>query len=316
MSGRKFFDILCYLHCCPVENQDSTADSYDPIYKVKEVKDYLESRYGRLFSPGQQLSLDETLIRAFGRLRFKVRIVTKSARYGIKIYVITDAVKAFLLRVLVYTGKTTYYDNSKSAAEKLKTVQIVNRLVEPFAGSHRTVYVDRFYTMIDLLKSLEEKDLYLTGTVLVNRIPLGIRVPKTSQQFKPMQQGDAIKCRVWFRTPSGEEGQAGLVCWQDRNMVYCLSNDSNNHNFDQCSGRGLGGMIRIPRPLSIANYKKYMGGVDLADMRRLHCNPTIMGQKRWWLKLFICSMWAPQMYLFCTTSTSKASQRTLANTHQ
>ena len=29
-----------------------------------------------------------------------------------------------------------------------------------------------------------------------------------------------------------------------------------------------------------------MGGVDLADMRRLHCNSTIMGQNRWWLKLF------------------------------
>jgi hypothetical protein len=30
-----------------------------------------------------------------------------------------------------------------------------------------------------------------------------------------------------------------------------------------------------------------MDGVDLADMRRLHCNSTIvMGQNRWWLKLF------------------------------
>jgi hypothetical protein len=48
----------------------------------------------------------------------------------------------------------------------------------------------------------------------------------------------------------------------------------------------LGGIIRIPRPISIANYNKYMGGVDLADMRRLHCNSTIMGQNRWWLKLF------------------------------
>ena len=48
----------------------------------------------------------------------------------------------------------------------------------------------------------------------------------------------------------------------------------------------LFGIIRIQRPISIANYNKYMGGVDLADMRRLHCNSTIMGQKRWWLKLF------------------------------
>jgi hypothetical protein len=168
--------------------------------------DYLESWYDRLFSPGQQLSLDETLIRAFGRIKFKVRIVTKSAHYGIKIYVVTDAVKAFVLWVLVYTGKTTYNYDSESAAEKLKTVQTVNCLVKPFAGSHRTVYVNRFYTSLDLLKSLAEKDLYLTGTMLANWIPLGIRVPKTSRQFKKMQRGDAIKCRVRFRTQSGEEG--------------------------------------------------------------------------------------------------------------
>ena len=36
----------------------------------------------------------------------------------------------------------------------------------------------------------------------------------------------------------------------------------------------------------ISEYNCYMGGVDLADMRHLHCNSTIMGQKRWWLKLF------------------------------
>jgi hypothetical protein len=29
-----------------------------------------------------------------------------------------------------------------------------------------------------------------------------------------------------------------------------------------------------------------MGGVDLADQRRLHANSTVMGQHRWWLKLF------------------------------
>jgi hypothetical protein len=68
-------------------------------------------------------------------------------------------------------------------------------------------------------------------------------------------------------------------------MVYCLSTDSNSFEFDECSRRGLGGIIRIPWPISLANYNKYMGGVDLADMRRLHCNSTIMGQNRWWLKL-------------------------------
>ena len=36
----------------------------------------------------------------------------------------------------------------------------------------------------------------------------------------------------------------------------------------------------------IEEYNTYMGGVDLADMRRLHCNSTIMGQNCWCLKLF------------------------------
>jgi hypothetical protein len=63
-----------------------------------------------MFIPGQQLSLDETLIWAFGQIKFKVRIVTKAAaRYGIKLYVVTDAVTAFILKVVIYTGKSTYY---------------------------------------------------------------------------------------------------------------------------------------------------------------------------------------------------------------
>lgn len=90
-----------YLHCCPVENQDPRAEGYDPAYKVAELRDALERRYTALFEPGQQLSLDETLIRAFGRIKFKVRIITKLARYGIKLYVITDAETAYVLCVIV-----------------------------------------------------------------------------------------------------------------------------------------------------------------------------------------------------------------------
>ena len=44
--------------------------------------------------------------------------------------------------------------------------------------------------------------------------------------------------------------------------------------------------MRIPRPISIANYNIYMGGVDLADMKRMQCSSMIMGLSRWWLKLF------------------------------
>lgn len=285
MSGRKFFSILRYLHCCPLHGPDRTADDYDPAYKVAEMKDYMEDRYRALFIPGQQLSLDETLVRAFGRIKFKVRIVTKAARYGIKIYVLTDAATAYVLKVIIYTGKSTYFPEADGVT-KMKTVQIVERLVEPFVGTHRTIYVDRFYTSLDLLKSMEERGLFVTGTVLQNRIPAGIRILKSSRTFKDMNRGDVKLATVKYTVGGQRTGEAGLVCWRDRNIVYCLSNDMNNHEMDECTRRGDGGLVRFPRPKSIANYNRFMGGVDLADMRRLHCNSTIMGQNRWWLKLF------------------------------
>lgn len=285
MSGRKFFTILRYLHCCPAENQDRNDPNYDACYKISEMKNYLEKRYDALFIPGQQLSLDETLLRAFGRIKFKVRIISKSARYGIKVYVLTDAVTAFVLRVLIYTGKSTYYSQESEAQQKKKTVDIVEQLVEPYKGSHRTIFIDRFYTSIELLQSLSARDLYVTGTMNANRIPTGLRLAKSSRDYKAMKRGDMVKFKFTYKV--GElERQAGMVGWKDRNMVYCLSNDSNNHEMDECTRRGANGLLKLPRPISIANYNKYMGGVDLADMRRLHCNSTLMGQNRWWLKLF------------------------------
>jgi hypothetical protein len=43
MSGRNFFTMLRYLHCCSMDNVP-VGDDYDPTYKVKETKDYLEDR--------------------------------------------------------------------------------------------------------------------------------------------------------------------------------------------------------------------------------------------------------------------------------
>jgi hypothetical protein len=87
-----------------------------------------------------------------------------------------------------------------------------------------------------------------------------------------MKRGDAKEFKIQFRLNNGGEAEAGLVCWRDRQLMYCLSLDSNNFKFDHCNRRGEGGIMSLQQPISIAHYNQYMGGVDLADMRRLHCN--------------------------------------------
>ena len=94
---------------------------------------------------------------------------------------------------------------------------------------------------------------------------------------------------------------AGLVCWKDRDIVYCLSNECNTKETDVCRRRSKEGLLTIAQPKMISEYSCYMGGVDLADMQHLHCNSTIMGQNRWWLKLFfICWMLERQTHLCCS----------------
>lgn len=251
--------------------------------------DLLEVRYQRLFIPGSALSLDESLIRAFGRMKFKVRIITKSARYGIKLYVLTDARTAYVLKVIVYTGKQTYQQQENNLEMK-KTVQIVRALCDPYANSFRTIYIDRFYTSIDVMKELDKIDLFVTGTVMKNRIPNELTLAKSSREFKAMARGDFKYHKYTYLDQAGNPKDYGLVAWKDRNMVYMLTNNWSTTEEDTCRRRSAGGLLVLRRPIVIQKYNSYMGGVDLADMRRLHCNSTLMGQNRWWLKLFFYSL--------------------------
>ena len=204
-------------------------------------------------------------------------------RYGIKIYVLTDAVNAFVLRIIRYTGKHTY--NESANQNEKKTVQVVKELCKPLQGTHRTIFIDRFYTSLDLVKEMEAMNLYVTGTIMKNRIPKELTITKTSKLFKEMSRGD-FKRHCYTYKDGEDEKEVGLVCWKDRDIVYCLSNETDTISYDSCKRRSRDGLLTISRPKMIADYNKYMGGVDLADMRRLHCNSTIMGQNRWWLKLF------------------------------
>ena len=128
--------------------------------------------------------------------------------------------------------------------------------------------------------------LFVTGTVMSNRIPKTVTIAKSSKQFKEMQRGDVVKHVFNYRDKKGATQKAGLVLWKDRNIVYGMTNDTTTSTMDICTRRGQGGLLQLQRPTVISKYNTYMGGVDVADMRRLHYSSTIIGQNRWWLKLF------------------------------
>jgi Transposase IS4 len=80
--------------------------------------------------------------------------------------VVTDAENVFVLQTNIYTGAYTY--NEQDNENMKNTVAVVKRLCSPFEGSQQTMFVNRFYTSIDLLKELDKMDLYITGIVMCN----------------------------------------------------------------------------------------------------------------------------------------------------
>ena len=95
MTNNKFHDILSYSYAYNTRGQSNASrDNYDPAHKIQKFKDMLEIRYNKAFIPGCALSLDESLIRCFRCLKFKILIIAKSARYRIKVHIIAYATTA------------------------------------------------------------------------------------------------------------------------------------------------------------------------------------------------------------------------------
>ncbi|XP_050687845.1 piggyBac transposable element-derived protein 4-like [Eriocheir sinensis] len=98
MSGKRFLAILKYLHafnCCavPLGNTDS-------LIKVRPVMEYLLRLFKSLYTPTQNLSLDEGSLGWKGRLHFRVYNPMKPTKYAIKVYLVAEVYVYGTLRLM------------------------------------------------------------------------------------------------------------------------------------------------------------------------------------------------------------------------
>eukprot|EP01006_Ploeotia_vitrea_P057568 TRINITY_DN68190_c3_g3_i2.p1 TRINITY_DN68190_c3_g3~~TRINITY_DN68190_c3_g3_i2.p1 ORF type:complete len:622 (-),score=233.75 TRINITY_DN68190_c3_g3_i2:462-2219(-) len=288
MSGRRFLQILRALHVCDLERQPQRGTpEYTPEYKIAEFFETLLARSRELFEPGRHLSLDESLVRAFGRISFKVRVVTKSARYGIKLYVLTDAETSYVADVQMYAGK--HHSHANGLESFGKTAQVVLSMVDRYRDTHRTVYTDRYYTSQDLAQEMLRRGLYMTGTIDSRRIKCAA-ARLTKKVGKQRGRGFIQRSTLTYTdNETKKQHKLGVVAWMDSKPVHLLTSAGNTTAVESCRRRSKsapGGVIEIDRPVLVAEYNKHMGGVDVADARRMHLETRVHGLRRWWIRLF------------------------------
>lgn len=260
-TASKYTLIKSFLHFNNNENQIKKGNiGYDPLYKIRPIIDMTKDTYLHVFQPGQSLSVDETMVKFKGRLSFKQYLPSKpSTKWGIKIWSLCDSETGYLLRFSVYTGREVQQVCKDGLAER-----IVKNLLGGLENRGHVVYMDNFYSSVNLFLELKNRGFGACGTVRANRKNLPLEI-----KYLKKKKGDLPD--IWI-----EEEYKMLACsWQDTGRVNMLSTvgDAGVTEVDVKSKKGT---RKVIKPNVQVLYNKNMGGVDLFDQ---YCSTYPYGRK-------------------------------------
>ena len=152
-----------FLHFNDNENPNYSPndENRDRLHKVRPLINLLKEQTQRVYHPGKNLSVDESLVLYKGRLQFRQFIRTKRARFGIKLYESCTS-DGITLNFLVYCGKGMFNDDhdTMAATERIPLV-----LMQNYLGKGHVLFTDNFYTSQSLASFLLSKQTHLVGTV-------------------------------------------------------------------------------------------------------------------------------------------------------
>jgi hypothetical protein len=137
---------------------------------------------------GSAVCIDEKLLPFRERCGFRQFMPKKPSKYGIKIWIMCDCARKYMMNAKVYLGK----ENNEVARGLASNV--VCTLVQPISGQDRggrNVTTDNFFTSVDLTNQLKNKKLTLVGTMEQNKREI-------PQEFKPASQRDENPSIIGF----------------------------------------------------------------------------------------------------------------------
>ena len=264
----------------------------DKIWRVKTMCEIFKSNILLFGYFSANLSIDESMVKFFGRCQIKQFVKNKPIRFGIKLWSLcTDT--GFLLDFNIYCGK-----DSNNSTEKLRNctlgTRVVMNLLHPFlfqtALNLREKYhviFDNFFTSPYLLVFLKTLGLRATGTVRANRVYEQKlvdnklkRIPVSISLNNKSKRGD-------YEVKRDINSTLSYVSVKDSKVVSILSTAAGIEPFANveryCKEEKK--KTSIPFPQCFAVYNKYMGGVDLHDHYR-HDLKINISSRRWTWQIF------------------------------
>ena len=270
-SRDRFLEILKYVHIADNSKALSRTDpNYDKLWKVRYMLDSLSKRCLELYDPHRQLSVDESMIGTKCRLSFIQYLPKKPVKWGIKVWVCSDARNGYIYTFSIYCGA----NSTDHSHPKGLSYGVVFKLLEHCLHKGYSVYMDNYYSSPVLFEDLLAAGTVGTGTLRTTRK----QFPKMLKPFSgepPKERGT---------TMFAYHDNITVVRWADNRDVYAIST-LNSDSLTKVKRQVDGEVKEIPCPEIIADYNSFMGGVDLADQAMCYYS---LGRKtvKWWRRVF------------------------------
>ncbi|KAJ1143324.1 hypothetical protein NDU88_009634 [Pleurodeles waltl] len=220
----------------------------DRLFKIRPVLDHFVDRFSEVYVPGKEISVDESLVLFKGRLVFKQYIPSKRARYGIKLYLLSESSTGYVYNFRVYTGRDSSIDPPGCPATFGVSEKIVWELARRLFNKGHHLYVDNFYTGVQLFKELFRVDTVACGTIRSNR-----KGYPRELVCKKLERGQCSALR---------NNELLALKFSDRRDVYMLSTI---HDESTSPVAVWGQVAEVRKPACILDYNRHMGGVDRVD---------------------------------------------------
>lgn len=273
-------------------SKPTDLDRDDKIWKVRSVLEIFRKNLQQFGYFSSILSIDESMIKFFGRCKIKQFMKNKPVRFGLKFWSICT-VSGYLLDLDIYCGK-----GSKSRVEKFENLNLgtdvvmmmLHNFLENTPKEKLTDYhigFDNFFTSPDLMVHLKKLGLKATGTVRQNRVYEYIT--EKDKKGKLVEKKVTVPISIDKNADRGtcevkhdEVSKINFVSVKDSKIVSVLS-----------SAAGVTPKVPVKRysaqdkskvdtlfPQGVRLYNKSMGGVDLYDQ---HCSDLSVNinSKKW-----------------------------------
>ncbi|CAB3232799.1 unnamed protein product [Arctia plantaginis] len=251
MSRNRFLLILRAMHFGNLESGDNRLAKISPLVM------FFNNRMREIYNPLQNLCIDESLVLWRGRQYIKI----KNNKYGINLYILTDA-NGIILKQIVYAGTGDPIVGGVNHSSK-----VVLNLLHDFFNKGYSVYMDNFYNSVDLTEKLLSERTYCTGKLRLNRK----KNPK-DVTTKKLKKGECVS----------QYNQNGVCVmkWRDNRDVTMISSQFNSQMITTTTRRNT----EVSKLKMVVQYNRNMGGIDHQDqMIAYYCceHKSI----RWYIKL-------------------------------